>query len=312
MAEEEGGRPKRKKTGGRVIYRECDSDDEDYETFALIRRLVMSEKSHAAKLKLPALNPLQLELRQICRQGDRDALKTFLANNPEINLDFKDPEGGSTLLTEAATKTAQFTDIVALLLEAGADTETTDHMGNTPLHNTVLYFPSTMRTLDLLLAKGADVSVKNNEGSMPFHLSDDKDLKFVLKELKKSQKLAAKGDNEKTKVKSYSERPDLRKLVCDLSTGKSKERKIKVCFDRPVHPASPGLLKRKRKKEEEEEEVEEESLVRTKRIRFSNLDSSGCPIDPQFSDDDGDDDDKQSQVIVDNIIDSLISFVLKN
>ena len=39
MAEEEGGRPKRKKTGARVIYRECDSDDEDYETFALIRYL---------------------------------------------------------------------------------------------------------------------------------------------------------------------------------------------------------------------------------------------------------------------------------
>ena len=40
MAEEEGGgRPKRKNKGGRVIYRECDSDDEDYETFALIRYL---------------------------------------------------------------------------------------------------------------------------------------------------------------------------------------------------------------------------------------------------------------------------------
>ena len=128
--------------------------------------------------------------------------------------------GGSTLLTEAATKTAQFTDIVALLLEAGADTETRDNMGNTPLHNTILYYPSTMRTLDLLLARGANVSVKNNEGSMPFHLSDDKDLKFVLKELKKSQKMAAKADQEKSKVKSYSERPDLRKLVCDLSTGK--------------------------------------------------------------------------------------------
>ena len=57
----------------------------------------MSEKSHAAKLKLPPLNPLQLELRQICRQGDKDALKTFLANNPEINLDFKDPEGDLNL-----------------------------------------------------------------------------------------------------------------------------------------------------------------------------------------------------------------------
>ena len=39
MAEEESGRPQRKKTGGRVIYRECDSDDEDYETFTLIRYL---------------------------------------------------------------------------------------------------------------------------------------------------------------------------------------------------------------------------------------------------------------------------------
>ena len=93
--------------------------------------------------------------------------------------------------------------------------------------------------------------------------------------------------------------------------GKTKERKIKVCFDQPVHLASPGLLKRKRKKQKEEEE--EDSLVRTKRIRFSNLDSSGCPIDPQFSEDDGDDEDQnQSHVIVDNIIDSLISFVLKN
>ena len=59
----------------------------------------MSEKSHAAKLKLPPLNPLQLELRQICRQGDKDALKTFLANNPEINLDFKDPEGDSIVFS---------------------------------------------------------------------------------------------------------------------------------------------------------------------------------------------------------------------
>ena len=104
-------------------------------------------------------------------------------------------------------------------------------------------------------------------------------------------------------------------LYCLCFKGKTKERKIKVCFDQPVHLASPGLLKRKRKKQEEEEEDEEDGLVRTKRIRFSNLDSSGSPIDPQFSEDDDDDDgddQNQSHVIVDNIIDSLISFVLKN
>ena len=86
-----------------------------------------------------------------------------------------------------------------------------------------------------------------------------------------------------------------------------------MCFDRPVHLASPGLLKRKRRREEEEVDgVEEDNLVRTKRIRFSHLDSSGCPIDPQFSDDGDDDENNQSHVIVDNILDSLISCVLKN
>ena len=90
--------------------------------------------------------------------------------------------------------------------------------------------------------------------------------------------------------------------------GKKKEKKIKVCFDKPVHLTSPGLLKRKRKRSKEKagKEVEGDR----KRIRFSNLDSSGCPIDPQFSEDDEDRD--QSHVIVDNIIDGLISFVLKN
>ena len=96
--------------------------------------------------------------------------------------------------------------------------------------------------------------------------------------------------------------------------GKSKkERKIKVCFDKPVRLASPGLLKRKRKREKgkgkgKEDEVEGDR----KRIRFSNLDSSGSPIDPQFSEDEDDDDRNQSRVIVDNIIDGLLSFVLKN
>ena len=41
----------------------------------------------------PPLTPLQLELRQLCRSGNKAMLKTFLVNNPEIDLDVKDPEG---------------------------------------------------------------------------------------------------------------------------------------------------------------------------------------------------------------------------
>ena len=82
-----------------VIYRECDSDDEDFETVLLLQGLVQAAKQgtkpaagHPSE-PLPPLSPLQLELRGICRLGDKEALKTFLANNPEINLDFKDPSG---------------------------------------------------------------------------------------------------------------------------------------------------------------------------------------------------------------------------
>ena len=94
MSEEErqeGGRPRR--ANGRVIYRECDSDDEDYEAVLLLKKMVAEKRERERREQIPALNPLQVELRQICRLGDREALKTFLANNPEINLDFKDPDG---------------------------------------------------------------------------------------------------------------------------------------------------------------------------------------------------------------------------
>ena len=115
-------------------------------------------------------------------------------------------------------------------------------------------------------------------------------------------------------LKSFYHLSTLHVYNCGSFKGKSKERKIKVCFDKPAHlvSRSPGLLKKKRKRKRQEEDAEE-SQVRTKRIRFNQLDSSGSPIDPQFSDDEDDGDDRnQSHVIVDNIIDSLISFALKN
>ena len=82
------------------------------------------------------------------------------------------------------TKAAQFGDIVGVLLQAGAGLEVTDSLGNTPLHNAVLYYPSTQQTVDLLLEKGADVRAINYEGSYPDNVADDKYL-LVLRQLKK-------------------------------------------------------------------------------------------------------------------------------
>ena len=81
------GRPSR---GARVVYKEVDSDEEDeFESEDAFD--YAAEKIYQSVF--PPLTPLQLELRQLCRSGNKTMLKTFLANNPEIDLDVKDPEG---------------------------------------------------------------------------------------------------------------------------------------------------------------------------------------------------------------------------
>ena len=194
----------------------------------------------------PPLTPIQLQLRKFCRLGDKDLLKTFLSENPGIELDVRDPDGG-TLLTEAATKTAQFCDIAEVLIQAGAGLEVTDSLGNTPLHNAVLYYPSTQKTVDLLLQSGASVTVKNNEGVKPEGLAEDKDLKLVLKELRTA---AGRKKSTSLSVSTYLNSPDLRKKVYDRVLMESRfKQTITVKFNAPVVVKSPGLLKRKRKAE---------------------------------------------------------------
>ena len=107
----------------------------------------------------PELSPVQKELKKVCRLGDTNLLKSFLSDHPNIELDIKDVDG-ATLLTEAATKTAQFSDIVEVLLQAGASVSVCDSLGNSPLHNAVLYYPSTQRSVDILLQSGASVTIK--------------------------------------------------------------------------------------------------------------------------------------------------------
>merc|ERR1719318_1493985 len=155
-----------------------------------------------------------------------------------------DPEAGTTVLNEAATKTAQFAEIVEILLEAGAGLWVVDSLGNTPLHNAVLYYPSTMQTVDLLLEKGADATAINWDGATPVNMADDKDLKIVLKQLTKAAEKKFKAGK---KAPGYSGSPHMRKMVFDRKMVEEVERRrIIVKYNSPVEVKSPGLLSRKR------------------------------------------------------------------
>ena len=226
--------------------------------------------------------------------------------------------GGSTLLTEVSIKTAQFTDIVSLLLDAGADLDIVDSLGNTPLHNAVLYWPSTQQTVDLLLARGADVTLKNNEGSTPFHMAEDKELKHVLMELKKKKTQRLLSKRTRSKQKGYKDSPNLRKLVCDQGKP-GKSAKVIVKFNGKVQTNKPGLLKRKRSKDETEGSEDENGERSNKRIRFNNIvDSSEGVLKESLNNSEDMDESvsgknkiKKSKKVVSGILNNVVNSMFK-
>jgi len=212
----------------------------------------------------PPIPPLTLEqekLWKICRLGDRALLDEFLLNNPTVNLDCKNAQG-STLLTEAATKMAQFPDIVEVLLNSGAGIDVADELGNTPLHNAVLYFPSTQKTVDMLLERGANVGAKNHEGHTPVKLAEDKDLKDALKMLVKTLKSKAFNAVSRT----YSNSPEIKRKVYDRNA--IKNQSISVIHSSPVATNKPGLLKKRKREEDDDPDVSFSSSV--KRIKWGH------------------------------------------
>ena len=90
--------------------------------------------------------------------GDVSVMKQALAGGADPNT--MDPQSGSTVLVTAALM--GHTEIVALLLEHGADIDARSRDGGTALHAAA--FLGRAETVKLLLGKGADTVIRNNMG----------------------------------------------------------------------------------------------------------------------------------------------------
>ena len=90
--------------------------------------------------------------------GNAAAMKQALAGGADPNT--KDPQSGSTLLATAALM--GHTEIVALLLEHGADINARSRDGGTALHAAA--FLGRAEIVKLLLDKGADTALRSNMG----------------------------------------------------------------------------------------------------------------------------------------------------
>ncbi len=90
--------------------------------------------------------------------GDLAAVKQGLTDGADPNA--QDPQSGSTMLATAALM--GHTEIVAVLLEHGADINVKSRDGSTALHAAA--FLGRAETAKLLLEKGADTTLRNNMG----------------------------------------------------------------------------------------------------------------------------------------------------
>ena len=99
-----------------------------------------------------------LSLSEAAFTGDIAALKQALAGGADPNT--KDPQSGGTLLATAALM--GHTEVVALLLEHGADINAKSRDGGTALHAAA--FLGRAETVKFLLDKGADTTLRSNMG----------------------------------------------------------------------------------------------------------------------------------------------------
>ena len=91
--------------------------------------------------------------------GNVEAVRQHIAAGTDLNE--RNPEGGSTALIAAASFGQNET--ASLLIEAGADLEVKNNEGSTALHAAA--FLCREKIVKALLAKGADRNARNNAGS---------------------------------------------------------------------------------------------------------------------------------------------------
>lgn len=103
-----------------------------------------------------------VDIHTAASSGNVEALKQHLAAGTDINE--KDPYGGSSPLISASLFGK--TEIAKILIDAGAEINVKNNDGSTALHTAAFFCRPEI--VDMLLKKGADKKIKNNFGSTAY------------------------------------------------------------------------------------------------------------------------------------------------
>lgn len=150
-------------------------------------------------------SPLYLAIHN----DDSYFMKTLITNGAEVNTKYP---GGETLLQSAAITGR--TESVRVLLEAGANINAVNDRGQTALHvpldvknSNYKKYKLSKDTLELLLAKGADMNLKDKNGRTPLLLAaESADGEIVTLLLDKGADVNAKDDESGFTALHYAAR----------------------------------------------------------------------------------------------------------
>ena len=109
----------------------------------------------------PPPKPPDISLFEAALEGNLDAVKQHIAAGTDLNLKDPNPVGNKDTALGMAAAFGK-TDVAKALIEGGADLDTRNKDGSTPLHAAAfLCYPEIVQAL---VDKGADKNARNNSG----------------------------------------------------------------------------------------------------------------------------------------------------
>ena len=133
--------------------------------FDRVAQLIIAKPTQIDDFTEDGFNALGLA----CYFGQYDVARHLVVNGADVNLPSKN---GFNVYPIHSAAAGNYTDILKLLIEAGAEVNVKQQAGSTPLHAAAQY--GNLDMLIILLESGAEVNVRMEGGKLPADLAREK------------------------------------------------------------------------------------------------------------------------------------------